>query len=219
MPAASETLKRHGEISLSGTNYPTPSNQCWPSAPPFILNHTQIQIVQEPDQVTILYSLDHHVRRVYLNVPHRPDTPRSWYGGSVGRYEGDTLVIDTVGVKVGPLSMADDYGTPHTEALHVIERYRLIDGEVAKEAIERHEKENGSVPPDAEGITVDTAYTGMALQIQFTVEDPNVFTMPWSGVITYRRAGSEWQERVCAENPREGADQLSAVPTADTPDF
>jgi len=50
----------------------------------------------------------------------------------VGHYEGDTLVIDTVGIKIGPFTMVDWYGTPHTEALHVVERYRLLGHEAAK---------------------------------------------------------------------------------------
>ena len=58
----------------------------------------------------------------------------SWQGHSVGWYEGDTLVIDTVGIKAAPPSTVDLFGTPHGEALHVVERYRLIDGEAAAEA-------------------------------------------------------------------------------------
>jgi hypothetical protein len=46
---------------------------------------------------------------------------------SVGHYEGDTLVIDTVGVKIGPFAMLDMNGTPHSPTLHVVERYRLLD--------------------------------------------------------------------------------------------
>jgi hypothetical protein len=60
----------------------------------------------------------------------------------VGHYEGDTLVIDTVGVKIGPFAMVDFYGTPYTEALHVVERYRLIDYEAAREGLERDAREN-----------------------------------------------------------------------------
>jgi hypothetical protein len=57
----------------------------------------------------------------------------------VGRYEGDTLVIDTIGENVGPLSMVDRYGTPFSPALHVIERYRLIDGTLARDLQQKHE--------------------------------------------------------------------------------
>jgi hypothetical protein len=55
----------------------------------------------------------------------------------IGHYEGDTLVIDTVGFKIGPFAMVDWYGTPRREALHVVERYRLLDHEAAKEGMER----------------------------------------------------------------------------------
>jgi hypothetical protein len=60
-----------------------------------------------------------------MNQPHPAQITPSWYGDSVGYYENDTLVIDTEGVRVGPFAMVDMYGTPHTDALHVVERYRL----------------------------------------------------------------------------------------------
>jgi hypothetical protein len=69
----------------------------------------------------------------------------SWYGDSVGHYEGDTLVIDTVGIKVGPFAMVDWYGTPHTEALHVVERYWLLDYAAAKEGFDRDAKQHNPV--------------------------------------------------------------------------
>ena len=72
-----------------------------------------------------------------LNQPHPAQVMPSWYGGSVGRYEGDTL--DTIGIKIGPFAMVDVYGTPYTEALHVVERYRLIDQESVKAAQDRRE--------------------------------------------------------------------------------
>src|SRR5262249_40111911 len=158
---------------------PTPTNQCWPAPPPYVLNHMEIQILQRPDRVLILYLLDHQVRHIYLNATHSTPIKRSWYGESVGRYEGDTLVVDTVGVKAAPFPRADDYGTPNSENLHVVERYRLIDGQMAKAAMERNERENGSVPPDAEGIVIDPSDTGKGLQIQVTVEDEGVFTTQW----------------------------------------
>ena len=60
-----------------------------------------MQMLQQPDQITILYSNDHEVRQVRMNQPHPVGVRPSWYGDSIGHYEGDTLVIDTVGVKVG----------------------------------------------------------------------------------------------------------------------
>ena len=84
-----------------------------------------------------------------MNQPHPAQVTPSWYGDSVGHYEGDTLVIDTVGVKTDrPFAMVDMYGTPYTQALHVVERYRLLDYEAAKEGLERDAKENFRAPPE-----------------------------------------------------------------------
>jgi hypothetical protein len=176
-----------------------------------------MQILQQPHQITILYSDNHEVRRVRLNQPHPAQVTPSWYGDSVGRYEGDTLVIDTIGIKIGPFAMVDVYGTPYTDALHVVERYRLIDQEAAKAAQDRGGIENQLA---GGGWTADPTYKGKGLQLHFTVEDEGVFMMPWSATKTYQRPVTEWQEVVCAENPHEYyAGKDSEVPRADKPDF
>ena len=117
--------------------------------------------------------------------------------------------------------MVDMYGTPHSEAMHVVERYRLVDGEAAKASSAKNDREYGRADgPAADGVFVDYAYKGKGIHVEFTVEDPNTFTTPWSGAVTYLRAGNEWEERVCAENTFEyyhGKD--TSVPTADKPDF
>jgi hypothetical protein len=67
------------------------------------------------------------VRRIWLNVPHAVNPKPTWYGDSVGHYEGgDTLVVDTIGLT--NKTFVDPYLTPHTEQLRVIERYKLTDG-------------------------------------------------------------------------------------------
>ncbi len=142
MPHAADAVKKHGEISLAGEGYPTPSNQCWPQGVPYIFWDFWMEMMQKPDKVVMIYRHGNEVRWVRLNQPHPAQLTPSWHGDSVGHYEGDTLVIDTVGMKVGPFSMVDMYGTPQSPALHVIERNRLLDYEVAKDAIERNEKEN-----------------------------------------------------------------------------
>jgi hypothetical protein len=222
-PQAAEVVKRLGEVSLAGGGYPTPSNQCWPGGVPFIFWNIGMQMLQQPDQLTILYSNDHEVRHVRLNQPHPVRVTPSWYGDSVGHYEGDTLVIDTVGVKVGPFAMVDMYGTPHTQALHVVERYKLLDYEAAKEAEDRGERENRRLPSSDPGFAPNPDYKGKGLQLQFTVEDEGVFTMPWSAAVTYRRPLSplgEWPESVCAENPQKyNTEKDPEVPTANKPDF
>ena len=65
---------------------------------------------------------DHQYRHIYLNVPHSADIKPSWFGESVGHYEGDTLVVDTIGLN--DRTFIDDYLTPHTDKLHVVERFR-----------------------------------------------------------------------------------------------
>jgi hypothetical protein len=215
-PWAAEVVKKHGEISLSGKGYPTPSNQCWPGGVPYVFWDFLMQMFQQGDRITMLYRHGNEVRRVRMNDTHPARMTPSWYGDAVGHYEGATLVIDTVGIKVGPFAMVDMYGTPHTEALHVVERYRLIDYENAREAIARNDKENFYVRQDS----FDPNYRGEVLQLAFTVEDPGVFTTPWSSMITYRRSFNEWTDLICAENRHEyyaGVD--SAVPTAAKPDF
>ena len=139
-PWAAEVVKKFGEISLAGEGYPTPRNQCWPEQVPFVIINFGMQILQQPDKVTILYPFDHQFRQVRLNQPHPTRLTPSWYGDSVGWYDGDTLVVDTVGVKVGRFSMIDWFGTPFTEALHVVERYQPLDYEATTEAIARDAK-------------------------------------------------------------------------------
>jgi hypothetical protein len=69
-------------------------------------------------------------------------------------------------------------------------------------------------------VGIDRNYRGKHLQLHFTVEDPGVFTMPWTATITYGRGSEEWPETVCAENTHEYYNNKdSDVPTAQKPDF
>jgi hypothetical protein len=218
-PEAAEAVRKSGDLQFRGEVTSNLHNTCWPEAPPFVLGtHFAVQILQQRDEVILLYLIN-TVRHVRLNEPHPENLPASRQGHSIGWYEGDTLVIDTVGIKVTPLSTVDVFGTPHSEALHVKERYRLIDGEAAAEAQQKH----GATyvpsfsPYGRSDVDPDTGKKG--LQVEFTVEDEGVFTAPWSGQVTYRRLiGDYWPEAACAENPTFfGAD--AAIPTAHTPDF
>src|SRR5262249_36083790 len=74
---------------------------------------------------TMIWQMDQQVRHVYMNVQHSKNPKASWYGESVGRYEGDTLIVDTVGQNTK--TFIDNYRTPHSDKLHVVERYRLIE--------------------------------------------------------------------------------------------
>jgi hypothetical protein len=215
-PQAAAIVKKFGEQSQSGITFPSPANQCWPEPVPYIYKNFAMQIFQQPDRITIIYEQDHEVRHVRLNEPHPAEVKPSWYGDSVAHYEGDTLVIDTVGTKANrPFPMVDLYGTPYTEKMHVIERYRLLPYEDAKEALDRDTKENQHPP-----VGIDRGYRGKYLQLYFTVEDDGVFTTPWSATITYGRGSNDWPEIVCAENIHEYYNNKeSEVPRADKPDF
>jgi hypothetical protein len=215
-PWAAEVVKKHGEISSAGVGYPTPSNQCWPGGVPYVFWDFLLEMFQQPDRITMIYRHGNEVRHVRMNAPHPVHPTPSWYGDSVGHYEGDTLVIDTVGIKIGPFAMVDMYGTPHSPALHVVERYRLVDYAAAKDAMDRNAKENSRNP----GADFDANYRGKVLQLHFTVEDEGVFTMPWTATITYRPAVGEWTDLICSENRHEYfAGRDAAVPQADKPDF
>jgi hypothetical protein len=222
-PEAAEIVRQHGQISLTGFGYPTPRNQCWPGGVPFVLPTNGLEMFQQTGRITIIYAVDHQVRRVRMNARHPAQVTPSWYGDSVGHYEGDTLVVDTVGVKIGPFAMIDWYGTPHSPALHVIERYRLLDYQAAKDGLDRDASENyGPRAPESaiEPYNMDPNYRGKYLQLLITVEDPGVFTTPWSATVTYGRPLGQWLENVCADNPRKyGTEHDAQVPTAEKADF
>ena len=217
-PWAADVVKRFGEISLAGVTYPNPSNQCWPSPMPFIYKLQTMQMIQQRDRITILYGgYNNEVRHVRLNEPHPSPLKPSWYGDSVGHDEGDTLVIDTVGVKTDrKYAMLDLFGTPYTDKLHIVERYRLLDYDDVKDALERNNKENWLFQGD-----VWTRHRASRfLQLHVTIEDEGVFTMPWSATLTYAPGPDQVTEGVCAENRMEYYNNReSDVPKAEKPDF
>ena len=214
-PWAAEVVKKFGEMSLAGITYPNSSNQCWPFGMPFIYKQFLMQMIQQPDKITMLYNGD-QVRRVRLNEPHPSPLTPSWYGDSVGHYEGDTLVIDTVGVKTDrPYAMIDLFGTPYTDKLHIVERYRLRDHDDVKDALDRNMKENWLFNGD-----VFSQHRGKFLQLHVTIEDEGVFTTPWTATLTYVPGPGQISEGVCAENPREYYNNKdSDVPKAEKPGF
>ncbi len=217
-PWAAQVVKKFGEMSIAGIVYGNPSNQCWPMPMPFIYKQFMVQIIQQPETVVIIYTAPStDVRRVRLNGRHPEPLTASWYGDSVGHYEGDTLVIDTVGVKTDrPYAMIDLFGTPYTKSLHIVERYRLRDYDDVKDAIERNKKENWLFNGD-----VFSKHRGKFLQLHLTVDDEGVFTTPWTATLTYVPGPDVLSESVCAENLHQYYyDQSDTkAPRAEKPDF
>ena len=132
-PWVAEAVKKANEEVLAGKLRETSRSRCMPGGvPEFLLyggpgENEPIYFVQTPKEVLIVAQADTQVRHVYMNVPHSARPSPSWYGESVGHYEGDTLVVDTIGFNDKSL-IDDNYAVPHTAELHVIERYRVIDG-------------------------------------------------------------------------------------------
>ena len=127
-PWAKEVMKKDNDEVIAGKIAYTARSSCKPAGVPGfdLFGFQPIFFVQAPKMVTMIYSGDQQVRHVYLNVPHSQNVKPSWYGESVGWYEGDTLVVDTIGLNTK--THVDNFRTPHSEKLHVVERWKLIEG-------------------------------------------------------------------------------------------
>jgi hypothetical protein len=186
-PWVKERMKKDNDEVLAGKIAFTARSSCQPAGVPGFLAYggpNPVFFLQTQSQVWLIFSGNQEVRRVYLDVPHSAKPKPSWYGESVGHYEGDTLVIDTVGLN--DRTVVDPYRTPHTDKLHVTERWKMTDD-------------------------------GKAMDATFTVEDPDTFYEPWSGMRRYQRVRQQMVEEVCAENNTPLFDYH--IPTAQRPDF
>ncbi len=129
-PWVAERMNRDNREVMAGKFAFTARSSCWPAGVPAFLvfgcGARTVYFVQTSTEVLMINNGDQQVRHVFLNVPHSARVNPSWYGESVGQYEnGDTLVVDTIGLN--DLTFVDNYRTPHTDRLHVIERWRIAD--------------------------------------------------------------------------------------------
>lgn len=127
---------------------------------PVLYNNLK-QIVQTKDTVLILNEMVHDARVIRINGKHEPPEIRRWLGDSIGRWEGDTLVVDTTNFNDSPALNGA------TRNLHVIERFRRIDSK--------------------------------SLLYSFTVDDPTIWTKPWSGEILWPATDQRIFEYACHE--------------------
>jgi hypothetical protein len=125
---AKQGLKKTNDEVLRGKAVFSREARCWPTGvPTYDLNQAQpVYFIQTPKEIVMIWQLDHQVRHIYLDVPHSKNPKPSWYGESVGHFEGDTLVVDTIGQNTQ--TYIDNYRTPHSERLHVVERFHLTNG-------------------------------------------------------------------------------------------
>jgi hypothetical protein len=127
-PWAKEVMKRENERVLAGGIGFTPRSSCMPAGVPAFMLFPVVEpvfFVQSPKLVLMIFAGDAQIRHIYLDVPHSAHPKPSWYGESVGHYEGDTLVIDTIGFN--NKTYVDNFRTPHSDKLHVEERWKLAD--------------------------------------------------------------------------------------------
>ena len=126
LPWAKRLMDAENEKVIGGQLGFNAASRCFPGGVPGILLFPgePMQIVQTPQVVYMMWKRDAQIRRIFLNVPHNNKSGNSWYGNSVGHYEGnDTLVVDTIGLN--DKGYLDRFRTPHTTQLHVVERFKL----------------------------------------------------------------------------------------------
>ena len=209
-PWASEKIRKRNELILSGKPEFSPHASCWPiGVTQFLLSPMTrpLYFVQGPKEVVMILTSFNDVRRIYLADKHSANVKTSWYGESIGHYEGDTLVVDTVGLD--DRTFMDGFGTPHTKELHVIERFHLIDGGETLE-VNVHVEDPGAftMPWDA----VQRYRLFEAAVAKVPVERLAVLATPAEGPLT---------EAICAENPNSffAGQPAMPIPQAVVPDF
>jgi len=128
-PWAAKQMQDSNDEVLSGKRGLPFSAQssCYPGGVPeqLLTPAEPFYFIQTPKEVWMIWQTDHAVRRVFLTEQHSETVRPSWFGESIGHYEdGDTLVVDTIGLQARN-SYLDWFRTPHTERLHVVERFKL----------------------------------------------------------------------------------------------
>lgn len=206
-PWTQEELRKRNEAAIAGKSLSLGAT-CWPMGGAAFLqrNIQPYFFVQGPDRVVIVEQHDGQFRQIYLTDHHSVNVKPSWNGESIGHYERNALVVDTIGISTQ--APVDKFYTPHTAQLHVTERFRMTDD-------------------------------GNRMEVRVHVEDPGAFTMPWDGILGFRRVEPGRAENTapmspvtgampagplvemrCAENPFSYFGNATVpVPRSDTPDF
>jgi hypothetical protein len=135
-PWAAAQMRMHNDLVRDGHRAFNAQSRCWPGGVPgqLLFVAEPLYFIQTPQEVWMVWQRNQQVRRVYLNREHSENLQPSWFGESIGRYENGELVIDTIGFVEHPYSFVDNYRTPHTKDLHVIERWKILEGGNALEA-------------------------------------------------------------------------------------
>jgi hypothetical protein len=130
LPWAAELLEKRLVDAEHDKAFPNSASLCLPQGVPYLLSAAvggPVQILETPGQVTIISDAYNEMWFIYLNQKHPPreDIEPSYHGDSVGHWEGNTLVVDSIGFNTR--TTLDQVGTPHSEDMHVITRIRRVD--------------------------------------------------------------------------------------------
>ena len=190
-PWAIEKMREQNALAVAGKRAFEARASCRPGGVPGFLVMGRVNplfFVQAKQVVLLINEGGPEVRHVFLDVPHAAHPKVSPYGESVGHYEGgDTLVVDTVGLSDD--TYVDNYRTPHTNALHVVERFQVADGGKTLR------------------VTISVDDPG-AFNMPWSARQTY-----------RRTRNGAFQEAVCAENNIAFDASVSEIPSADKPDF
>jgi hypothetical protein len=207
-PWARDVLRKRNELVLSGKPAFPRQASCYPAGvPAFLLYPVQpVYFIQSPKEVVMIWQADHQVRRVHLTDKHSANVKTSWYGESIGHYEGDTLIVDTVGID--PRGTIDGFQTPHTDKLHVVERFRLTNGGKTLE-VNLHVDDPGAFTTSWDAIQ------------RYRRVEPDIAKNPDPlNAVSSTTDEGPLIEASCAENPNSLMGMASMpVPQTTTPDF
>jgi hypothetical protein len=190
-PWAIEKMREQNELAAAGKRAYEARASCRPGGVPGFLVMGRVNplyFVQANNEVLLINEGGPEVRRVFLDVPHSAHPKTSPYGESVGHYEGgDTLIVDTIGLSDD--TYVDNYRTPHTTQLHVVERFQVTEGGKTLQVTIRVEDPGAFNMPWSARQTYHRTRTGAM------------------------------EEAVCAENNIAFDASVSEIPQADKPDF
>jgi hypothetical protein len=209
-PWAREAVRKRNEMVLAGKPANAPHASCWPSGVTGFLLRPMTQamyFIQGPKEVVMILASKQEVRHVHLTDRHSANVKTSWFGESIGHYEGDALVVDTIGLDAR--TWMDGFATPHTDQLHVGERFHLIeDGKVLEANVHVEDPGAFTMPWDA--------------ILHYRQYEATVRQMPVEKLAQLASAPEgPMQEMVCADNPSSFFPGSGAVPVpqAKTTDF
>jgi hypothetical protein len=173
-PKYQAELDAFRKAQAKGENLQTEGANCVPPGLPGIMSQPYpIEFLFQPDKVVMLTEAYMQYRHIWTDGRKHPEDPDLvFHGHSIGHWEGDTLVVDTVGL--APQNRLAQ-GVGHSEKLRITERIRKVDADW--------------------------------MEIETTLDDPEVFTEPYKSTTSFRHLDDELREYVCLENNRDAADE------------